>query len=72
MELPDALYWEATYAIVLSLIETHPNIDLDEIGTEQLFRWITELPNFVDDPALANEGILNEILRVWYEEVNTI
>jgi FeS assembly protein IscX len=72
MERPNVLYWESTYAIVLSLIEAHPNIDLDTLGTEQLFLWITELPNFVDDPELANEGILNEILREWYEEVNTL
>ncbi|MBZ0279673.1 MAG: Fe-S cluster assembly protein IscX [Anaerolineae bacterium] len=64
------LHWDATYEIVLSLCEVHPDIDIDSIGLEQLYQYIVALPNFTDDPRLANEGILNEILREWYEEVN--
>jgi FeS assembly protein IscX len=41
------------------------------MGLEQLFHSIVTLPGFADDPALVNDGILNEILREWYEEVNT-
>lgn len=66
------LTWEASYEIVLALMNAYPDVHLDEVGTEQLFRWIVTLPNFEDDPALANEAILNEILREWYEEVNTL
>lgn len=66
----DGLYWDYTFQIVQQLIETYPTIDLDTVGTEQLYRWIIALPNFADDPTLVNEGILNEILREWYEEVN--
>ena len=29
-------------------------------------------PEFADDPSLANEGILSDILREWYEEVSSI
>lgn len=64
------LYWEASYEIVLSLIERYPDTDLDSIGLEQLYQYIVNLPDFADDPGLANDGILNEILREWYEEVN--
>lgn len=64
------LYWEASYEIVRVLMEVYPHIDLDEVGIEQLHRWIVSLPNFADDPALANEHILNDILREWYEEIN--
>jgi FeS assembly protein IscX len=64
------LNWDATYEIVLSLKEAHPNIDIDSLGLEQLFQYIVTLPNFADDPAVANEGILTEILREWYEEEN--
>jgi FeS assembly protein IscX len=67
----NALYWESSYEIVLALIAQYPDIDLDAVGTEQLYRWIIGLPNFADDPALSNEGILNEILRDWYEEVSS-
>lgn len=64
------LNWDSSYAIVLRLIEEHPDIDVDTVGIEQLNEWIIALPDFVDDPELANEGILNDILREWYEEVN--
>ena len=64
------LYWDSSYEIALSLMEEHPNIEVDSVGTEQLYQWVIALPNFADNPELANEGILNEILREWYEEVN--
>ena len=64
------LYWDATYEIVLCLKEAHPEIELDVLGLEQLFQYIVALPNFADDPKQADERVLNEILRVWYEEVN--
>jgi len=64
------LYWDSSYEIVLSMIESYPEVDIEQIGLDQLFQLIIALPNFADDPALANDGILNEILREWYEEVN--
>ncbi len=67
---PQPLYWEATYEIVLALIEQYPDTDLDQVGIEQLNRWVISLPGFADEPALANEAILMEILREWYEEVS--
>jgi FeS assembly protein IscX len=62
------LYWDASYEIVLALMATYPETDVEEVGTQQLYRMIVELPNFADDPALVNDGILNDILREWYEE----
>ena len=64
------LSWEASYEIVLALMAAYPSVDVETVGLEQLYQWIIKLPNFEDDPVLANEGILNEILREWYEEVN--
>ena len=64
------IYWDSTYEIVLSLIDMHPDADLDAIGLQQLNQLIVALPDFADDPELANEGILTEILREWYEEIN--
>jgi len=63
-----ALYWDATYEIVLALMEAYADEDVDSVGTQQLFQMIVNLPNFADDPALVNDGILNDILRDWYEE----
>ncbi len=64
------LYWEASYEIVLSLMEHHPDADLDTLGLQQLFEWIINLPGFADDPILAHDGLLTEILREWYEEID--
>jgi FeS assembly protein IscX len=69
-ESPKPLYWEASYEIVLALMEHHPDADLDNLGLQQLFEWIINLPGFVDEPILANDGLLTEILREWYEEIN--
>ncbi len=66
------LYWESSYEIVLRLMEIHPSLDVESVGTEQLCRWIIALPEFADDPALVNEGILNDILREWYEEASSL
>jgi FeS assembly protein IscX len=65
------LYWDATYEIVLSLIDQHPDANLDAMGLQQLCELIVTLPGFVDEPELANESILTEILREWYEEINS-
>jgi len=65
---PKPLYWEASYEIVLALMEQHPDADLDALGLAELFEWIVNLPGFADDPALAHDGLLTEILREWYEE----
>ncbi len=65
---PKPLYWEASYEIVLALLERHPDADLDSVGLQQLFEWIIALPGWADDPALANDGLLTAILREWYEE----
>jgi FeS assembly protein IscX len=64
------LYWEATYAIALRLMEAHANIDVETVGIEQVYQWVVALPEFADDPALGSEAILNDILREWFEETN--
>jgi FeS assembly protein IscX len=67
---PKPLFWEASYEIVLGLVEHHPDADLDTLGLQQLFEWIIILPGFADDPLLAHDDLLTEILREWYEEVS--
>ena len=49
-------------------MEHHPDADLDALGLHQLFEWIVALPGFADDPSLAHDALLTEILREWYEE----
>ena len=68
----NSLNWDSSFGIVLRLIEAHPDVDVETVGTEQLYRWIIALPEFADDPSLVNQGILSDILREWYEEVSSI
>jgi FeS assembly protein IscX len=65
-----SLYWESSYEIVLSLMEAFPEIDIESVGIEQLYQMVIALPEFADDPELANENILKQLLREWYEETS--
>jgi FeS assembly protein IscX len=62
------LDWDASYEIVLALRRTYPDLDVDSIGLVQLKEMIIALPNFVDDPTIAHDGLLREILRELFEE----
>lgn len=66
----EPLYWEATYAIAMRLMEDYAWVDPTVLGTQQLLEMVLSLPDFADEPILANEELLVEILRVWYEEKN--
>lgn len=73
MKNPDTeLYWDSTYAIVLALIEHHPNQKIDELGHDDLAKLVEALPGFNDDPTIVTNRILEEILIVWYEEASTL
>ena len=72
MEGQHPLYWDSSYEIVLALREAHADIDVETVGLEQLLQWILALPQFADDPALVNDGILSDILREWYEEEGSL
>ncbi|HVO41085.1 MAG TPA: Fe-S cluster assembly protein IscX [Aggregatilineales bacterium] len=68
------LYWDASYEIVLALIEAHPDItdrDLDDVSLNRLLEWIIALPGFADEVILANDEILSGILREWFEEITS-
>jgi FeS assembly protein IscX len=62
------LFWDSTYAIVVSLMEHHPNRRPDDTGVAELAALVESLPGFQDDPALVTEQFLLDILTVWYEE----
>mgnify|MGYP005841717717 CR=1 FL=1 len=67
---PHSLCWEASYEIVLALKAQHPDVPIDSVGLAELQAMIVALPGFADDPALAHDALLCEILREWYEEVD--
>lgn len=65
-----ALYWDSSYEIVLALMDAHPDMALETLSLDDLQAKIVALPDFADDPALANDEILQAILREWYEEAD--
>ena len=66
------LTWDDSYAIALALREQHPQIDLETVSLEMIYRWTLALPEFDDDPALANDDILEAIVQEWLEEANPL
>lgn len=66
-----ALYWDATYAIALALIENYPDVDPIEVGLIELASFVESLPDFVDEPAIVTERILKDIQITWYEEMTS-
>jgi FeS assembly protein IscX len=70
MDWSRRLHWDATYALARALIAAHPDVDVEHVSLEMVYRWVLELPEFDDDPALGHEAILLSILQEWYEEVS--
>lgn len=66
----NGLTWDASFEIALRLMEVYKDVDVETVGMEQLREMIIALPDFADDPTLANDAILKDILREWYEEVS--
>lgn len=64
--------WEDSFAIARALREQHPDQDVMDISLDMIYRWTLALPEFDDDPALANDAILNAIVQEWLEEANPL
>jgi FeS assembly protein IscX len=62
------LTWNQIDDIALSLHEEHPEIDPTHIRYTDLHKWITELPDFSDDPMASTEGKLEAIQMAWLDE----
>lgn len=72
MDNTQELFWDATYAIAMALIDQYPERSPEEVGLNEMAEMIERLPGFVDDPALVTERILIDIQIVWYEEAVNI
>jgi len=66
------LYWDATYAIAMSLMASFPHLDPVLVGLEELAGLVQSLPGFCDDPELVNERILLDIQLTWFEESTSL
>jgi FeS assembly protein IscX len=64
----EPLNWESSYAIALALQREHRGVDLEQVSLGQVYQWTLALPDFDDDPALANDRILADIYQDWLEE----
>ena len=63
-----ALTWNHIEDIAIELYGARPDTDPLTVRFTDLHKWITELPDFNDDPAKSNESKLEAIQMAWYEE----
>lgn len=64
-----SLNWDDPDGIALALCEKFPDLDPTHIRYTDLHKWITELPDFKDDPMKSTEGNLEAIQMAWLEEI---
>ncbi len=62
------LKWQDSEDIALGLVEKFPTLDPLTVRFTDLHRYVTELPEFDDDPKKSNEGLLESIQMAWHEE----
>ncbi len=70
--MDDELYWDSTYALALRLRHAHPDVDLADVTLKMIYNWVVALPDFQDDPQLANDDLLSAIYQEWYEETHPV
>jgi FeS assembly protein IscX len=62
------LRWTDVREIAIALEEHHPRADNVNLRFTDLHKWITNLPDFGDDPARSNEKLLEAIQMAWIDE----
>lgn len=62
------LTWDDAFDIGILLCQAHPDVNPLTVRFTDLHKWITELPDFKDDPAKSNEGKLEAVQMAWHEE----
>jgi FeS assembly protein IscX len=66
--MPKDLTWDDADDIGILLSEKHANLNPLEVRFTELHRYVTELPEFKDDPKKSNEGKLEGIQMAWHAE----
>ena len=61
--------WTDTLEIAMALADRHPEVDPQTVRFTDLHRWVTELPDFDDQPERSGEKILEAIQMAWIEEI---
>ena len=67
--MPKQLTWNDAEDIGILLSEAHPELDPLSVRFTDLHKYVTELPDFKDDPKLSNEAKLEAIQMAWHAEV---
>jgi FeS assembly protein IscX len=60
--------WRDAEDIGIALAEKFPETDPLTVRFTDLHRFVTELPEFGDDPRASNEKLLEAIQMAWLEE----
>jgi len=63
-----SLTWDNHEDIGIALFDAHPGVDPLTVRFTDLHRYVTQLPQFSDDPMKSNEAKLEAIQMAWYEE----
>ena len=66
--MPKELTWSDAEDIGIELQEKYPDIDPLTVRFTELHKYVTELPDFKDDPMKSNESKLEAIQMAWHEE----
>ena len=62
------LTWDDVDDIGILLSEKHPEVDPLSVRFTELHGYVTELPEFKDDPKKSNEVKLEAIQMAWHAE----
>jgi FeS assembly protein IscX len=60
--------WRDAEDIGIALSEAFPDVDPLTVRFTDLHRWVTELPDFRDDPQASSESTLEKIQMAWLDE----
>jgi FeS assembly protein IscX len=60
--------WTDQEDIAIELADKFPDQNPLEVRFTDLHKWVTELPDFGDDPLNSNEAKLEAIQMAWLEE----
>jgi len=66
--MPKELSWSDAEDIGILLSQTHPEVDPLAVRFTDLHKYVTELPDFKDDPSKSNEAKLEAIQMAWHSE----
>jgi len=66
--MPREILWTDAEEIGIQLQEEFPDVNPLSVRFTDLYRYVTELEGFADDPAKSNESKLEAIQMAWREE----